>query len=266
MFGLLNWFREKKLDKIIEDLAPRDEYCQRLISRIDADYRIKLRPLNYQNISSYFLIDMLERAFANMNIADLPSNINVLDVGVGTWYYAPALLNFLKYYKGQRKVCLEGVDFPKRDHKKSINNIKKYSDVIIHWDDVMNLNQKEKYDIIFMIHMLGGPSHFKAFKVPYCPSSQMFPHVQSLGKPNGLFVLIAHNYAGEEAILNCLKKEAQQGDMNYRLQTGDDLSSEIGGRFGFHDNWISICRLPFVDLEACKERDRELKMFSFLEI
>ena len=248
---LLSYFTKKTFDGQVS----QDEQCKELIARIENDYNLNLKPLTLKNLSSYLLIDMLERIFSRGDITDLPEKINVLDVGTGEWYYAPALLNFFKFWNGSRQVCLEGVDFPQKDHQKSIRKLCKNWDLKIHWGDVMDLKEHGRYDIIFMAHMLTGPRHFKKFKVPYCPPSSMFPKMQSLGKTNGLFIVTAYEWAGEASILNCF--ENKLAEINYNPRVGENLSDAIEGCQGFHDNVACLFRDPYVNLPACRKREKD---------
>ncbi len=261
---LFNWFRDRQLNQIVEDLVSRDEKCQELIARIESTYKFKMRPLNLNSISSYFLIDMLERAFTEGNIHTLPSETVALDVGIGKWRYAPALLAFLKSWKESRKVYLGGIDFPSRHHKKSVIQLQEKWDLDVHWNDVMDLNQESKYDIIFLIHMLSGPRHCRSFKVPYHRPSSMFPHIQSLGKPSSLLVVVAYTWAGESAIINYFARESRLTEFVYWPQIGKELISVAENRFGFHDNRICISKSPYVDLEACKEQEKETEEWDAL--
>ncbi len=261
---LLDRLRDRQFNKMIEDFIVRDEEGQELVTRIEETYKIKIRPLNYNAVSSYFLIDMLEKAFTEGNISILPSEVTALDVGMGEWHYAPALLSFLRFWKGPREVSLEGVDFPERHHRKLVNQLQKKWGLKAHWSDVMDLNQKSKYDIIFMIHMLGGPRHCRSFGVPYRRPSLMFPHIQSLGKPNSLLVIIAYTWAGESAIVNCFTRESRLTEDIYWPQLGKKFISVIDNRFGFHNNRIYICKSPYVDLEACKRDEKENEEFDAL--
>lgn len=252
----MNLFNYLKPKETFDDLVSEDEKCKELIARIETAYQLNLRPLTLRNLSNYFLIDMLERVFNKGNITGLPAKINVLDVGVGEWYYAPALLSFLKFWNGPREVCLEGVDFPKKRHSKSVKKLCKDWNLKIHWSDIMDFEEGDQYDIIFMMHMLSGPSHCRKFEVPYRRPSLMFPKIQSLGKPDSLFVLTAYNWAGEDSIINCFRNTL--AEMLYKPSVGENFSSVIGGYLGFHDNWVCVFKAPYVDLQSCKEREESI--------
>lgn len=263
MMSLIDWFEKKQFNKIVGRLAANDEKFIKLRERIESVYGPGIGPLDYTGISKYFLIDMLEEVFNEGKVV-LPSEIRVLDVGMGTWFYAPALLAFLSSWMGSRNVHLEGVDFPRRNHKKSVNRLSKEYDLEVHWNDVMDLDQKGRYDVIFMIHMLGGPSHCRSFKVPYRSPSLMFPQIESLGKTDSLLVIIAYIHGGESAIINCLTKKSIASETVYRPRVGTNLDNAIDGRYGFHDNRICIARSPYVDIESCKKHEEELEKWDAL--
>lgn len=254
--NLSAWFQRICVDEMVKVLVSKDEKCQELIKRVQADCRVT-ELLGSNSISSYFLVDMLGSAFRAGNIV-LPSKITVLDFGCGDWFYAPFLLGFLKNWQGPREVCLEGIDFPSRKKKRSILQLQKREPGLrVHWGDVMDLSQESRYDIIFISHMIAGPHHCKMWGVPYYKPSRLFSHLQSLGKPDCLLVLVAYEYAGEDAIFRCLIPKSKLAESFYQPLMGKEISSFLVMHRGFHDNSICISRSPFVDLEACKEYEKE---------
>ncbi|MDD5626994.1 MAG: class I SAM-dependent methyltransferase [Patescibacteria group bacterium] len=257
--NLRAWFQRRYVNEIVKVLVEDDRKCQELIRRVEADYEVKVKLPDSNSIPSCFLVDMLERAFTTGKIV-LPPKITVLDFGCGDWFYAPFLLGFLKHWQGFREVCLEGIDFPSRKNKRSLRRLQKGEpDLRVHWGDIMNLSQENKYDIIFASHMVASPHHCKMWGVPYYKPSMLFSYLQSLGKPDCLFVVIAYEYAGEDAIFRCFKSKLTE--FFYQPLVEKKFSSFLYNRRGFHDNSICISRSPFVDLEACaryEEKNEEM--------
>lgn len=253
----MNWFQKRCVNEMVEFLIEKDEKCQELIRRAEANYEAKIKRLDSNSISSCFLVDMLERAFTTGKIV-LPPKITVLDFGCGDWFYAPFLLGFLKHWQGQRGVCLEGIDFPSWKKKRFFRRLQKGEpDLRVHWGDIMDFSQENRYDIIFASHMVASPHHCETLRVPYYKPSMLFSYLQSLGKPDCLLVLIAYEYAGEDAIFRCLTRKSRLTELFYQPSIGKEFSSFLYNRRGFHDNSICISRSPFVDLEACREYEKE---------
>jgi len=252
------WLKRRQVNEKIQCLVSEDERCCQLIDKINNLYGICLKTINLSNLSVYFFIDMLEKAFAKANVS-LPAVIDVLDIGTADWYYASALLSFLRSWQDPKAVNLHGIDFPKKIYKKSINRLRDNCPLEIHWGDVMNFETENKFDLIFLNHMLVGPNHCRNWKIPYHPFEELLPHLESLNKPHGLIVITANTYAGESSIANCFSQESKLTEFVYDPDIKEDSLSFLRGFFGFHDNLISICRSPYVDLEGCQWQDEHTK-------
>lgn len=253
----MNWLQRGCANEMVRLLIKKDEKCQELLRSAEVNCEVKIKRWGSNSLSSCFLVDMLERAFTAGKIV-LPPKITVLDFGCGDWFYAPFLLGFLKHWQGCREVCLEGIDFPSRENKRSLRRLqKRESGLRVHWGDIMDLHPENRYDVIFISHMVAGPHHCKMWRVPYYKPSVLFSHLQSLGKPDCLLVLIAYEYAGEDAIFRCLTPKSRLAEFFYQPLLGKEFSSFLLNRRGFHDNSICISRSPFVDLEACRRYEEE---------
>ena len=267
----MSWFETRRINKNVRNLVSLDPQCQAIIERIEDSYGWEGKQLGLSSLSNFFFIDMLEQAFEEADIR-LSSEITVLDVGTGKWDYAPPLLNFLANWERAKIVHLEGVEFHRERNRKSIEQKVKDCELKIYWDDVMNLSEKEKYDIVFVNHTLSGPSHCKDWGVPYHPASQFFSHLQSLGKQNSLIIITAYHWAGESAIINCISEESKSANFDYKPLVGKALESFLYGYNGFHNNSICVAEAPYLDLqssieyEESKEKwDRILGGLSFVK-
>jgi hypothetical protein len=197
----------------------------------------------------------------NKNVAKLVSldqqcQTIVLDVGTGKWDYALPLLDFLTNWKRARIVHLEGVEFHRKKNRRSVAQKAKNCELNIYWDDVMNLSEKERYDIVFVNHMLSGPSHCKDWGAPYHPASQFFSHLQSLGKQDSLIIITAYHWAGESAIINCISEESKLANFDYKPSVEKTLEGFLYGYNGFHNNSICVAKDPYLDLQRSTQYDK----------
>ena len=250
----MSWFETRRINKNVRNLVSLDPQCQTIIERIENSYGLQRKQLGLRNLSNYFFIDMLEQAFEKADLK-LSSEITVLDVGTGKWDYASFLLDFLVCWKRARIVHLEGVEFHRKKNRRSVEQKAKDCELNIYWDDIMNLSKKERYDIVFVNHMLSGPSHCKDWGVPYHPASQFFSHLQSLGKQNSLIIITAYHWAGESAIINCISEQSKLANFDYKPSVGKTLESFLYGYIGFHNNSICVAKAPYLDLQSSIQYD-----------
>ena len=260
----MDWFEKRRIDKNIRNLVSIDQQCQTIIGRIENSYGWKRKQLGLRNLSNYFLIDMLEQAFKKADI-ELSSEITVLDVGTGKWDYAPFLLDFLVHWKRAKVVYLEGVEFNRKKNRRLVEQKTKDCEFKIYWDDVMNFSKKERYDIVFVNHMLSGPGHCREWGVPYYPANEFFSHLQSLGKQNSLIVVTAYHWAGESAIISCINEQSKLANFDYKPSVGKALENFLYGYLGFHNNNICVAKTPYLDLQSCKEYEESREKWDALQ-
>jgi hypothetical protein len=260
----MSWFKTRQINKNVGNLASLDPQCQTIIKRIEDRYGFERKQLGLRNLSNYFFIDMLEQAFEKADIK-FSSEITVLDVGTSRWDYAPFLLGFLTNWKRARTVHLEGVEFNREENRRSVKQKAKGCELNIYWDDVMNLSEKERYDIVFVNHMLSGHGHCREWGVPYYPANEFFSHLQSLGKQNSLIVIIAYHWAGESAIINCISEQSKLANFDYKPSVGKTLANFLYGYIGFHNNKICVAENPYLDLQSCIEHEESRKEWDEIQ-
>lgn len=210
-------------------------------TRIESKFGIEYKEAGYSNffdyVSSLFLVDMLDTSFTGVRIT-LSSPLSVLDVGAGGWQYVKALYRFLQHYQGERNVFLTGVDIKGEDYYENVGKLTRDLQATYLSGDIFSLDQQGTFDMVFMAHMLHSPQHFERWGLKYSPPSNFFEKGFGLLKPEGLFVGIAHRYAGEAAIFNEFPKDKKIFGSIYAADLDPRFNNFLSGYHTFNENVI----------------------------
>ena len=87
--------------------------------------------------------------------------------------------------------------------------------------DVFDVHGNQTYDLVFMVHMLTTPEHFRTWHVRYRHPSQLYDKLFQLLKPNAIFVGIAYEHAGGAAIFNHVPEGKKIYDKFYWTDLGE---------------------------------------------
>jgi hypothetical protein len=231
----------KKRDNEVKRLTNQEQFIE-FENKIKSEFKIEYSDEKYHTffdyISSLFLVDMLKNSFEEEKIT-LPEEIKIIDLGAGDWTYVNSLYCFLENYHGKRKVSLNGIDIKGESNKVFVERIINKDSIKYVNGNLMNINEKNAYDIVFMAHMLRSKEHFKKWHLKYVPETEIFKKSFDILKNNGLFVGIAYNYGGEASIFNAFPKNKKILDKYYSKSFGE-LTNYLWGHYTFDQNVIIL--------------------------
>jgi len=201
--------------------------------------------LSFDNyLESLLLVDQISLALEDNSIS-FGKGINALDVGVGKgWSYAKPLHCFLRNYDTEvpRHVNLHGIDV--RASKKDIARFQKglngSQQIYFENQDVLTMEDTNKYDLILINNMLTKPIHFKKFGVKTMNTDDLMSKCLELLAPKGVQITIGPHCAGEywnivehiplskRVAEYQYKVELGNTDLNWRLTRGYDRIYKSG--------------------------------------
>jgi len=195
-------------------------------------------PSYFSYVSSLFLADMLESSFIKLDL-NLPDDLSVLDFGAGNWSYVHTLYNFFQDYRGKRNVHMVGIDALGKKYTSGVEE--RISTIHASYipKDIRKILPREKFDIVFMSHMLSSKNQFFGFGVKPMSNSEIFSEALKLLRDEGLFIGISYQWAGESSLLSAFSGATMLDDY-YNKYISPSVDEFIYGYHTFNENVILI--------------------------
>ncbi|HWI66608.1 MAG TPA: hypothetical protein VNT75_32755, partial [Symbiobacteriaceae bacterium] len=145
--------------------------------------------------ASLFYLQMIERAFTEAAVR-LPEGLSALDAGCGDWFYVQALYGLLRRFRGERQVCLTGVEVdayrPYAGLRSRIDWAHAYMDGLkdMRYLPVDIRQFTEPVDVAFQLFPFLFGDDLRRWGLPrrYLTPDALLRHVAGLVKPGGVLV------------------------------------------------------------------------------
>ena len=225
-------------------LITRDVSFREFRKRIEEKYGIEDNdekfPRYKDYVSSILMVDALEKALDSTGI-EFHEDLSLLDVGAGDWHYANALYDFFSQ-RNKGKVHMTRIDALKK-HQRTAGSLIQGIDAEYKVQDVLKIDDSEKYGVVFMAHMCVSSHHFRQFGLPPYDIKSVMGKSFELVKEGGLFIGFAYAavLADEGGVFYYLPKENIIYDELYKSEFGR-VTDKLSAYYTFDYNHLILAK------------------------
>ncbi len=207
---------------------------------------------NYKSVSEYLdallIADQLAAGLDAVGYK-LPDSVKTIDVGCGrTWFYACVLYNFLQNHNTivPREIELHGIDLlATKETISEFNRSIKGKNIIFKRGDVLDMDGKNSYDLIFTHKMLTSPTHYKKWRIKPRDVEQILIKCSDMLKPGGIHFVSNFEQAGEYSrVAEMIPPKRRIAELGYQVDVGNPNLNALltPGIDRVYRSGICICR------------------------